>query len=57
MLDSYGYEISGIKPKKTNKAGVAIFSLGNRHGEFSYYVDVGKLADLYWADPRHTFKL
>ena len=26
-------------------------------GEFSYYVDVGALADLYWEDPRHTFKL
>ncbi len=57
VLDSYGYEISGIKPKRANRAGVAIFSLGNRHGEFSYYVDVGKLADLYWADPRRTFHL
>lgn len=31
VLDSYGYEISGIKPKRANKAGVAILSLGNRH--------------------------
>ncbi len=57
VLDSSGYEISGLKPKRANKAGVAIFSLGNRHGEFSYYVDIGALADLYWEDPRHTFKL
>jgi hypothetical protein len=57
VLDSSGYEVPGIKPKRANKAGVAIFSLGNRHGEFSYYVDVGALADLYWEDPRQTFKL
>lgn len=56
-LDSSGYEIPGVKPKRANKAGIAIFGLGNRHGEFSYYVDVGALADLYWEDPRHTFKL
>lgn len=57
VLDSSGYEIPGVKAKRANKAGVAIFDLGNRHGEFSYYVDVGALADLYWEDPRHTFKL
>jgi len=57
VLDSSGYEISGVKPKRANKAGVAIFSLGSRHGEFSYFVDVGALTDLYWEDPRHTFKL
>jgi len=56
VLDSSGYELSGIKPKRANKAGVAIFNLGNLHGEFSYYVDVGALADLYWEDPRHTFR-
>ena len=57
VLDSSGYLLPGVKPKRTNKAGVAIFSLGSRRGEFSYYVDVGALADLYWEDPRHTFKL
>lgn len=57
VLDSSGYEIPGVKPKRASKAGVAIFDLGNRHGEFSYYVDVGALADLYWEDPRKTFKL
>lgn len=57
VLDSSGYEIPNVKPKRANKAGIAIFGLGNRHGEFSYYVDVGALADLYWEDPRHTFKL
>lgn len=57
VLDSSGYELSGVKPKRANKAGVAIFDLGNLHGDFSYYVDVGALADLYWEDPRHTFRL
>lgn len=57
VLDSSGYELSGVRPKRANKAGVAIFNLGNLHGEFSYYVDVGALADLYWEDPRHTFEL
>jgi len=57
VLDASGYELSGVKPKRTNKAGVAIFNLAGMHGEFSYYVDAGALADLYWEDPRHTFKL
>jgi hypothetical protein len=57
VLDSSGYELSGVKPKRTSKAGVAIFNLSGMHGEFSYYVDVGALADLYWEDPRHTFRL
>jgi hypothetical protein len=57
VLDSYGYELPGVKPKRANRAGIATFSLGSRHGEFSYYVDIGALADLYWEDPRHTFKL
>ncbi len=57
VLDSSGYTLSGVKPKRASKAGVAIFNLGNLHGEFSYYVDVGALADLYWEDPRRTFRL
>ena len=57
VLDSSGYEMSGVKPKRTNRAGVVIFNLGGLHGEFSYYVDPGALGDLYWEDPRHTFRL
>lgn len=57
VLDSSGYELSGVKPKKADKGGSATFNLGGRRGEFSYYVDAGILADLFWEDPRPSFKL
>jgi hypothetical protein len=57
ILDSSGYALPGVKPKKASKAGSARFDLGAMHGEFSYYVDAGPLGDLFWEDARATFKL
>lgn len=57
ILDSSGYELSGVKPKQANKAGSAIFDLGGMRGEFSYYVDAGIYGDLFWEGTRGTFKL
>jgi hypothetical protein len=57
ILDSSGYEVSGVPAKKADKAGSASFDLGSRHGEFSYYVDAGALGDLFWEGTRATFKL
>lgn len=56
VLDSSGYELSGVKPKKADKAGSAVFDLGNMHGEFSYYVDAGIYGDLFWEGTRGTFR-
>jgi hypothetical protein len=55
ILDSSGYELSGVKPKKADRAGSAVFDLGNMHGEFSYYVDAGIYGDLFWEGTRGTF--
>lgn len=57
VLDSSGYELSGVKPKKADKAGSAVFDLGSMHGEFSYYVDAGVLGDLFWEGTRATFRV
>jgi hypothetical protein len=57
VLDSYGYELSGVKPKKPNKSGSATFNLGSLRGEFTYYVDAGVFSDLFWEGARPTFKL
>lgn len=57
VLSSEGYELSGVKPKKADKAGSAIFDLGSMRGEFSYYVDAGVVGDLFWEGARPTFKL
>lgn len=57
VLSSEGYELSGVKPKKADKSGSAIFDLGSMRGEFSYYVDAGLLSDLFWEGARPTFKL
>lgn len=57
VLDSSGYEISGVPAKRADKSGSATFDLGNRHGEFSYYVDAGLLGDLFWEGTRATFRL
>lgn len=57
VLDSSGYELSGVKPKKADKSGSAIFNLGAMHGEFSYYVEVDVVGDLFWEGTRGTFKL
>lgn len=57
VLDSYGYELHGVKPKKPDKAGNATFDLGAMRGEFSYYVDAGVFNDLFWEGARPTFHL
>jgi hypothetical protein len=57
VLDSSGYELPGVKPKPADKGGSATFNLGARRGEFTYYVDAGPLADLFWEGARPTFKL
>ncbi len=57
VLDSYGYELSGVKPRKPDKGGNATFNLGSLRGEFSYYVDAGALSDLFWEGGRPTFRL
>ena len=57
VLSAEGYELAGVKPKKADKAGSAIFDLGSMRGEFSYYVDAGLLSDLFWEGARPTFKL
>jgi hypothetical protein len=57
VLSSEGYELSGVKPKKADKGGSAIFDLGGMRGEFSYYVDAGVVGDLFWEGARLTFKL
>jgi hypothetical protein len=56
ILDPSGYEISGV-PAKSTKSGTAVFNLGSRRGEFSYYVDAGIYGDLYWEERRATFHL
>jgi hypothetical protein len=56
ILDSSGYEISGL-PAKSTRSGTAVFNLGSRRGEFSYYVDAGIYGDLFWEERRATFRL
>jgi len=56
VLDSSGYEIPGV-PAKSTKSGTAVFNLGSRHGEFSYYVDAGVFGDLFWEERRASFRL
>jgi hypothetical protein len=48
LLDESGYPLPGTSAKKANKAGSAVFNLGNFHGKFTYYVDAGEYGDLFW---------
>jgi hypothetical protein len=57
VLDSGGYKISGVGAKNVDRRGRASFNLGSRRGQFTYYVDVGKLADLFWSGQRPKFRL
>ena len=57
VLSSEGYDLAGVKPKKADKGGSAIFDLGSMRGEFSYYVDAGVVGDLFWEGARPTFRL
>jgi hypothetical protein len=44
------YPVSGGAGRKPNKAGVAIFNLGNQHGTFGIWLEAGELEDLYYVD-------
>ena len=60
VLDPSGYPLSGVRPKKANRAGSASFDLGSRRGQFTTFVDVGakgNLTDLFWAALRPKFRL
>jgi hypothetical protein len=57
VLDQYGYEISGVGPRRTDGKGRATFNLGSRRGKFEVYVDVGIWTDLYWYGRRPSFRL
>jgi hypothetical protein len=48
ITEEEGYFVSGGAAKKTNKAGVAIFHLGNQHGLFNVFFEAGELTDLYY---------
>jgi len=57
ILDSFGYTLNGTKPKNVDRKGRASFDLGSMRGQFSYYVDAGKYADLFWYQSRPKFRL
>jgi hypothetical protein len=57
ILDSSGYALSGVKPKKVDAKGRASFDLGSRRGQFSYYVDAGVFDDLLWYQGRPKLRL
>lgn len=56
IVDESGYEVPGGKLRAA-RGGSAIFSLGNQHGKFSYYVDAGELGDLFWYGRNPSFRL
>jgi hypothetical protein len=57
ILDSFGYTLSGTKPKNVDRKGRASFDLGSMRGQFSYYVDAGRYDDLFWYQSRPKFRL
>lgn len=57
VLDESGYPLPGTKAKKANKAGSAVFDVGNFHGKFTYYVDAGEYGDLFWETRGPTFHI
>jgi hypothetical protein len=50
ITDESGYFVSGGSARKANKAGSAIFDLGNQHGTFHVYLDAGEFGSLYYFD-------
>jgi hypothetical protein len=52
QIEQESYPVSGGAPRKANKAGVAVFTLRNAHGEFGIYVEAGELSDLYYIDSK-----
>jgi hypothetical protein len=57
LLDESGYPLPGTNAKKANKAGSAVFNVGNFHGKFTYYVDAGEYGDLFWETRGPTFRI
>lgn len=57
VVDDSGYEVPGTKGKRANKAGSAIFDLGNYGGSFSYAVEAGEYDDLFWEGRKPTFHI
>jgi len=59
VLDSSGYPLSGIKPKKIDGRGQATFNLASVPAGYrlTYYVDAGdSLNDLFWYQSRVPFR-
>jgi hypothetical protein len=59
VLDSSGYQLSGIKPKNANGRGQATFDLHTLPAGYSltYFVDAGdSLNDLFWYQSRVPFR-
>jgi hypothetical protein len=49
ITDEEGYAVTGGAARKLNKAGTAIFRLGNTFGKLGIFVDAGELSDLYYV--------
>lgn len=59
VLDSSGYELSGIKPKKVDGRGQATFNLSSLPAGYrlTYFIDAGdSLNDLFWYGSRVPFR-
>jgi hypothetical protein len=59
VLDSSGYQLSGIKPKNVDGRGQATFDLHTLPAGYrlTYFVDAGdSLNDLYWYQSRVPFR-
>ncbi|MFT3866384.1 MAG: hypothetical protein QM729_19160 [Solirubrobacterales bacterium] len=48
ITEEEGYYVSGGSARKANKAGVAIFHLGNTYGTLGVFLDAGELGTLYY---------
>jgi hypothetical protein len=58
VLDSTGNYIPGVpRGKNLNSKGQATFNVGSRRGTLTYYVDVGRLDDLFWDHRATKFRL
>jgi hypothetical protein len=57
VVDETGYEVPGTKGKRADKAGSAVFDLGNFHGSFSYAIEAGDYDDLFWEGRKPTFHI
>jgi hypothetical protein len=57
VLDASGYRLPGVSPKNIDRKGQATFNVGSRRGTLSYFVDAGKLDDLFWYHSSTKFHL